>query len=75
MAITAYNLATGEELIFDAATAPEWACAYGYCQEHNLMSWLFSMCHSKDMTRAYTALPFTFGKNSMACGDWAVRVK
>ena len=75
MAIIAYNFVTGEELTFDDATAPEWACAYGYCQEHNLISWLLTMCLSKDMARAYAELPFTFGTQSIACGDWAARIQ
>ena len=66
-----FNLIDHRELHFDDATAPEWAVAYAYCEDHNMLSWLFSACHSKDMARAYGVLPFTRGKHSIACGDWA----
>lgn len=66
-----YNLATGIEMDFDSKTASVWAVAYGYCEENNLMSWLFSHAHNNTLEEAYKKLPITIGKHSIACGDWA----
>ena len=43
----AFSVITGEELHFDDKTAPEYATAYGYCEQHNLMSALFAAVHDK----------------------------
>lgn len=67
----AFNLLTNEEHHFDEHTTPEWACAYGYCEEHCLMSALFAAAQDMRLEEFYKTLPFTYGARSLACGDWA----
>lgn len=67
-----FNLSTGAEVYFDEHTTPEWACAYGYCEENNLMSALFSAAQDLRFEEFKATLPFTYGQRSVACGDWAV---
>ena len=69
----ATNLITEVSLEFDEHTTPEWACAYGYCEENNLMSALFAACQDNTTEAFYKTLPFTYGKQTVACGDWAAR--
>jgi hypothetical protein len=67
----AFHLTQNVEHIFDENTAPEWAVAYGYCEENNLMSALFAAAHGMRLLAFYKTLPFTYGQKSIACGDWA----
>ena len=61
-----FNLTTNAEVTFINVT-PEWAVAYCYCEEHRMLSALFSRRET-----LYPTLPFTRGVRSIACGDWAV---
>ena len=72
----AMNLATGEEMTFDRVTTPEYAVAYGYCQENNLLSWFFASVHDAAEQKRATPLwreklEFIYGQRSVACGNWA----
>jgi len=67
----AFNLHTNQEIHFDASTTPEWAVAYGYCAENNLMSALFKSAQDKKFPEFLKTLPTTRGQVSIACGDWA----
>ena len=72
----AMNLATGDKLIFDEGTTPEYAVAYGYCGEKNLMSWFFTSVQDAAKQKLATPLwreklNFTYGERTVACGDWA----
>lgn len=74
--IKAFNLVTDEVLYFndDALYGPEWAVAFGYCDEHNLLSTLFNHLHDDTFPEFFKTLPVTRGKRSIACGDWATCV-
>lgn len=67
----AINLATGAEVHFDKATTPEWAVAYGFCEENSKLSWLFHSCREND--GEWQKLPFVYGKTSVSLGDWAAK--
>lgn len=69
----AFNILTDEEIHFDDATTAEWAVAYGYCEENNLMSILFHHCHDKTLPQFYKKLPMIYGRFSVGCGDWAAK--
>lgn len=60
----------GFEMSFDAAVGSDWAVAYAYCEENNRMSELFSHRDAGTLPALYAKLPFTYGKTSVACGDW-----
>ena len=65
-----FNLTTNQEIHFDASTTPEWAVAYGYCEERNLMSALFKSAQDKKFPEFLETLPITRGQRSIACGEW-----
>lgn len=72
----AQNLATGETKDFDALTAPEYAVAYGYYEERNMLSWFFDSVHdaAANMQPVPTWMeqaPIIYGARSVSCGDWA----
>ena len=66
-----FNLSNEQERFFDEHTTAEWACAYGYCEENNLLSALFSAAQDLRLPEFYKTLPFIYGKRSVACGNWA----
>ena len=45
--------------------------AYGYCEDNHLMSALFSAAQDLRLAEFFKGLPFTYGRHSVACGDWA----
>jgi hypothetical protein len=69
-----FNLANDQEYTFDDATTPEWAVAYGYCSEHNLMSALFASAQDGCLEEFFAKLPTIRGKKSISCGDWAALI-
>ena len=66
----AFSVITGEELHFDDKTTPEYAAAYGYCEQHNLISALFAAVHDKRFGVFFESLNPTYGKHSVCVGDW-----
>jgi len=68
--VRALNLSTGVEMTFDPNTVPDYAVAYGYCEEHNRMSWLFAHVHDNRMDEVYRHLPMLHGEKTVSCGDW-----
>lgn len=56
---------------FAEHTVPAYAVAYAYCEKNSKMSWLFSHVHASTLDNAYKELPMTYGKKSVACGDFA----
>ena len=66
------NALTGDDVHFDDNTAAEYAVAYAYCEENNLMSALFSHCRAGTLPAFYKTLPMMYGRRSVACGDWLV---
>lgn len=68
-----FNIITDEEMHFDDATSAEYAVAYGYCEENNMMSEFFYHCHALTLPEFYKKLPMTYGRMSTACGDWAAK--
>ena len=69
----AFNALTDQEVIFDDNTAAEYAVAYAYCEEHNLMSALFCHCHALTLPEFYKTLPMMYGRRSVGCGDWMAK--
>ena len=69
----AFNILTDEEIHFDGRTSAEYAVAYAYCEENNLMSTLFSHCLSLTLQEFYKTLPMIYGRQSVGCGDWAAK--
>lgn len=75
--IIACNVLTRDLLEFNHRISPEWAVAYGYCQEHDRMAYLFAaldehynFCqHRVDLPIIHT------GKHLVSCGDWVVRTE
>lgn len=59
---------------FDQYTFPDYAVAYAYCEENNLMSWFFKHAQDGTMDEVYVKLPFTRTKTIVACGDFATRL-
>ena len=49
--------------------------AYAYCEENNLMSALFAACQDDKTEYFYKTLPFTYGKQTVACGEWVTRME
>lgn len=72
--IKAVNVLTDVELTFDANTDPRWAVAYGHCEEHNSLSWLFGMTQDGKAPQAYEKLGVLTGKRTVGCGDWVALV-
>jgi hypothetical protein len=73
--VRVYNLATDIEYRFDKHTAPKWALAFSYCSEHNMMSALFAAAQDLKLPEFYKKnLKFEYGKVSIGCGDWAVKM-
>lgn len=70
-----YNLATNEELHFSLGTSPIWMVAYGYCTDHNLMSWLFA--HQDNLNHIQEKLNIKTSKSglSTSCDNWATLIK
>lgn len=68
------NLATSEEMTFDDKTLPVYAVVYAYCMENNLISELFKHCHDNTLNNLYAKLDISYGKYSVACGDWASKL-
>ena len=68
----AFNALTDDEVHFDDNTAAEYAVAYAWSEEHNLMSALFHHCRAGILPAFYTTLPMMYGRRSVACGDWLV---
>lgn len=66
-----YNLKDDREMSFDANTTSAWAVAYGYCEDNNLMSWLFRNAQDNTLEAAFKELPIKVCKHSISCGDWA----
>ncbi len=72
----ARNVLTDIDFEFDKRTTPEWAVAYGYCEEHNRMSELFSAAQDGQFIEFAKTLPLVFGDFTVSCGDWvALKVK
>lgn len=71
----AINVLTDEEYSFDENTTPEWAVAYAYCAENNLLSWLFGMAQGLKAVEAYKAIGVRVGRRTVGCGDWACLIK
>ena len=73
--VIVYNLLNDAEYIFDACTVPEYAVAYAYCAEHNLMSAFYNAVHENTLTEFFTkySLPFVRARHSVACGDWVAK--
>ena len=69
-----FNLASEVEMIFDDKTSAVYGVAYAYCEENNLLSWLFEHCWDLNLDDAYRSLPITQGSRTVACGDWAARI-
>lgn len=67
----AFNLATCEEITFDENTTALWAVCYGYCQEHNLLSALFSSAQESRFEQFADTLPLVYGNRSVEVGDWS----
>lgn len=63
------------ELHFDASVGAEWGVAYAYCEENNRMSQLFAHRDAGTLPELYAKLPMTYGKLSVACGDWMACVR
>ena len=68
-----FNALTDQEVIFDDRTSPEYAVAYAYCEENNLMSTLLYHCHALTLPEFYKTLPMIYGKQSVGCGDWMAK--
>ena len=68
-----FNALTGDEVHFDDNTAAEYAVAYAWSEEHNLMSALFYHCHALTLPEFYKTLPMIYGKQSVGCGDWMAK--
>ena len=68
-----FNALTGDEVHFDDNTVAEYAVAYAWCEEHNLMSALFYHCHALTLPEFYKTLPMIYGKQSVGCGDWMAK--
>lgn len=64
----AINLINNKSFHFDKNTTPEWAVAYAYCAEKNMISWLFQ--ETQNNNDIYQKLPMIYGKKTVACGDW-----
>lgn len=77
--VTAVNLETWEIHHFDEKTTPEWAVAYGYCEQNNLMSALFSAAQDMRLAEFFKTLPLTSFERKTGfgayCGDWACIVR
>lgn len=77
--VTAYNKKTGVTIYFDPNTAPEWAAAYGYCEDSrrrfpsfsNLQSALFAAAQDYTLADFYPKLPLVYHPDGrVSCGDW-----
>lgn len=68
--ITVHHMATTTTLDFMDDVDPRWAVAFSHCAENNTLSWLFDCLHDGKLEEAYKKLPMTYGKVSIACGDW-----
>jgi len=73
--VLAFNLATSAELFFSGDVSPKWAAAYGYCEESDRLSWLFSKREAGEIDSALAELPIQVGERSVNCGDWAAMVE
>ena len=71
---TVLNLATFDKMSFMDDISSEWAVAYAYCENNNLMSWLFNNRWDNTLEKAYKELPMIYGKLTVACGDWACKL-
>jgi len=63
------------QLEFDPSVGAEWGVAYAYCEDNKRMSELFSHRDAGTLPELYAKLPFTRGKQSVACGDWMACVR
>jgi hypothetical protein len=72
---TAFNMATGEEMIFDDNTTPEYAVAYAHYTSTNMASWFFRTVQDAADQKRQIPLwveksKFIYGKKSISLGDW-----
>jgi hypothetical protein len=58
------------QMEFDPSMTAEWGVAYAYCEENLRMSELFAHRDAGTLSNMYAKLPMTYGKRSVACGDW-----
>ena len=69
--VTAYNKKTGSTTYFDPNTAPEWAAAYGYCEDSQRLSALFAAAQDYTLADFYAKLPLVYHPDGrVSCGDW-----
>lgn len=73
--ITAMNLTNDAVYEFDDATTPLWAVCYAYCADNDKLSELFYNTQRGSFVGFAKTLPVTLGKQSIACGDWAVQLR
>jgi hypothetical protein len=71
---TAINLMSEREVSFDEDSSSTWAVLYGYCEENNLLSQLFSK--RKDGTwEEFYSDKLRYGSKTINCGDWSAILK
>lgn len=63
------------QMEFDPSMTAEWGVAYAYCEENKRLSQLFSHREAGTLPEMYAKLPMTYGKRSVACGDWMACVR
>lgn len=63
------------QMEFTASVTAEWGVAYAFCEENNRLSELYSHRDAGTLAAMYAKLPMTYGKQSVACGDWMACVK
>tara|TARA_R110000851_G_scaffold328133_1_gene498420 strand:+ start:1126 stop:1350 length:225 start_codon:yes stop_codon:yes gene_type:complete len=66
-----YNLSTGQELHFSVDTTPTWRVAYGYCQDNNLLSWLYGTRNNLEAITNKLDIKQSISGMTLSCGDWA----
>lgn len=63
------------QMEFDPSMTAEWGVAYAYCEDNLRMSELFAHRDAGTLPEMYAKLPMTYGKRSVACGDWMACVQ
>lgn len=66
-----FDLRNNEVLYWDDSIDARWAVAFPYCEEQRRMSALLGALQDDNLDDFYATLPFTTGKQSIACGDFA----
>ena len=71
--ISAFNMKTDSEIIFDSKVTSLWAVCYGYCEQKKQLK---KLMRSKDEGRFIEfakKLPVTVNAHSVTCGDWCAK--